>query len=218
MDFSGIWQYIPNLMGGLKTTVMLSVCALTTSIIFGTVLVVVGRSRLSFIRALVRVYTEIILGIPVLVLVYIIFFVFPDFGIRLSPIVAGLLALTLYYAPYMAEVIRGAVNSVSAGQIESGLIIGMTKWQIGSRVIAPQAIGVALPTLTGISIGLCKDTAILSVISVIELAFQTKQVVSRTYAPFETYIIVAFMYWSMLTLFEIAMRKLERQVTSYRAT
>ena len=218
MDFSGIWQYIPNLMGGLKTTVMLSVCALTTSIIFGTVLVVVGRSRLSFIRALVRVYTEIILGIPVLVLVYIIFFVFPDFGIRLSPIVAGLLALTLYYAPYMAEAIRGAVNSVSAGQIEAGLIIGMTKWQIGSRVIAPQAIGVALPTLTGISIGLCKDTAILSVISVIELAFQTKQVVSRTYAPFETYIIVAFMYWSMLTLFEIAMRKLERRVTSYRAT
>ncbi len=218
MDFSGIWQYIPNLMGGLKTTVMLSVCALTTSIIFGTVLVVVGRSRLSFIRVLVRVYTEIILGIPVLVLVYIIFFVFPDFGIRLSPIVAGLLALTLYYAPYMAEAIRGAVNSVSAGQIEAGLIIGMTKWQIGSRVIAPQAIGVALPTLTGISIGLCKDTAILSVISVIELAFQTKQVVSRTYAPFETYIIVAFMYWSMLTLFEIAMRKLERRVTSYRAT
>lgn len=218
MDFSGIWQYIPNLMGGLKTTVMLSVCALTTSIIFGTVLVVVGRSRFSFIRALVRVYTEIILGIPVLVLVYIIFFVFPDFGIRLSPIVAGLLALTLYYAPYMAEAIRGAVNSVSAGQIEAGLIIGMTKWQIGSRVIAPQAIGVALPTLTGISIGLCKDTAILSVISVIELAFQTKQVVSRTYAPFETYIIVAFMYWSMLTLFEIAMRKLERRVTSYRAT
>ena len=217
MDFSGIWQYIPNLMGGLKTTVMLSVCALTTSIIFGTVLVVVGRSRLSFIRVLVRVYTEIILGIPVLVLVYIIFFVFPDFGIRLSPIVAGLLALTLYYAPYMAEAIRGAVNSVSAGQIEAGLIIGMTKWQIGSRVIAPQAIGVALPTLTGISIGLCKDTAILSVISVIELAFQTKQVVSRTYAPFETYIIVAFMYWSMLTLFEIAMRKLERRVTSYRA-
>ena len=179
---------------------------------------VVGRSRLSFIRVLVRVYTEIILGIPVLVLVYIIFFVFPDFGIRLSPIVAGLLALTLYYAPYMAEAIRGAVNSVSAGQIEAGLIIGMTKWQIGSRVIAPQAIGVALPTLTGISIGLCKDTAILSVISVIELAFQTKQVVSRTYAPFETYIIVAFMYWSMLTLFEIAMRKLERRVTSYRAT
>jgi polar amino acid transport system permease protein len=217
MDFSGIWHYIPYLLKGLQVTVLLSMGALTTSLILGIILMVVGRSRFSFVRTSARIYTELILGVPVLVLVYIIFFVFPDFGIRLSPVVAGLLALTLYYAPYMAEAIRGAVNSISKGQIEAGLTIGMSKWQISSRVIAPQAIGFALPTLTGITMGLCKDTAILSVISVVELAFQTKQVVSRTYAPFETYIIVAFMYWSMLSLFEIAMRKLERHVTSFRA-
>jgi polar amino acid transport system permease protein len=92
----------------------------------------------------------------------------------------------------------------------------MSIWQIGTRVIAPQAFGVALPVLTGIAIGLCKDTAILSVISVVELAFQTKQVVSRTYAPFETYIIVAAMYWCMLSLFEILMRSLEKRITAYR--
>ena len=69
---------------------------------------------------------------------------------------------------------------------------------------------------TGICIGLVKDTAILSVISVVELAFQTKQAVSRTYAPFETYFVVALIYWCMLSTFEVAMRWLERRITRYR--
>jgi His/Glu/Gln/Arg/opine family amino acid ABC transporter permease subunit len=216
MDFESIWNYFPVLFKGLQATALISLAALSTSLVMGVVLVVLGRSQFRAIRILTRVYTEIILGIPVLVLVYVIFFVFPEMGIRLSPINSGVLALTLYYAPYMAEAIRGAVNAVPEGQIEAGLTVGMSRWQIGSRVIAPQAIGVALPVLTGIAIGLCKDTAILSVISVVELAFQTKQVVARTYAPFETYIVVAAMYWCMLSLFEFMMRMLERRMTAYR--
>jgi polar amino acid transport system permease protein len=216
MDWSVFWKYFPQLLSGLQSTVLISLAALASSLVVGFLLVLAGRSSNKWVVRLTRAYTEMILGIPVLVLVYVIFFVFPDIGIVMSPLSAGLLALTLYYSPYMAEVIRGAFNAVPAGQIEAARTVGMSGFDIVRRVIAPQAIGVALPPLTGTSIGLCKDTAILSVISVVELAFETKQVVSRTYAPFETYLMTAAMYWVMLSAFELAMQRLEKRVTRYR--
>lgn len=216
MQFSAIWAYIPDLLSGLGTTVLVSLAAFCTAFAMGVVLVAAGLSRNSFLQAATRIYTEIILGVPVLVLLYVIFFVLPEWGMTMPPLYSGLVALTLYYAPYMAEVMRGAIKAVPAGQIEAAHTIGMSRLQIAIRVTAPQAIGVALPALAGITIGLCKDTALLSVISVAELSFQTKQVVARTYAPFETYVVVAAMYWVVLTLFEIGVRRLETSVTRYR--
>ncbi|MGE4250937.1 MAG: amino acid ABC transporter permease [Parvibaculaceae bacterium] len=217
MQFSAIWSYIPLLLAGLQATILISIAALCTSLVMGVALAAAGRSANWLLRIATRIYTEIILGIPVLVLVYVIFFVFPDLGMAMPPLYAGILALTLYYAPYMAEVIRGAIAAVPPGQVEAAQTVGMSGWHIATRVIGPQAMGIALPALAGISIGLCKDTALLSVISVVELSFQTKQVVSRTYAPFETYVVVAAMYWVVLTLFEIAVRRLETRMTRYRA-
>lgn len=216
MDFAPIWKYLPQLITGFQITLWISLISLITSMAMGIVLVVIGKAKNRAVQFIARIYTEVILGIPLLVLVYVIFFVLPDFGITLQPLQAGILALTLYYAPYMAEAMRGAVNAVPNGQIEAGLVTGLSRFQIAKRVVAPQAIGVALPVLTGISIGLCKDTAILSVISVMDLTFQTKQVVARTYAPFETYVVVAAMYWSALSLFEVIMRRVEKRVTRYR--
>jgi polar amino acid transport system permease protein len=118
----------------------------------------------------------------------------------------------------MAEVIRGALNAVPVGQVEAAHTIGMSAWQIVRRITVPQALGLAIPPLTGICIGLAKDTAILSLVSVPEFAYQTKQVVSRTYAPFETWFIVVICYYLILSLFEQAMRSLEGWVTRYRGT
>jgi His/Glu/Gln/Arg/opine family amino acid ABC transporter permease subunit len=216
MDWGLMWKYSPLLLNGLEATILISAAGLVLSLALGAVLVAAGRSGIRPLMVAARVYTEIILGIPILVLLYVIFFVMPDLGLVIEPLPAGLLTLTLYYSPYMAEVIRGAFNAIPGGQIEAARAVGMSGWQIAGRVILPQALGLALPPLTGICIGLVKDSAILSVISVVELAFQTKQVVSRTYAPFEIYLVVAAMYWVTLSLFENGMRGLERRVTRYR--
>lgn len=216
MDWGIIWKYLPMLLEGLKATIGISIAAICTALLMGAFLVIAGRSRSRWTREVTRLYTEAILGIPILVLLYIVFFVFPRAGIVISPLAAGLLALTLYYSPYFAEVIRGAFNAIPSGHVEAGRVVGMSEFQIVRRIIVPQAIGVALPPLTGTCIGLIKDTAILSVISVVELAFQSKQVMSRTYAPFETYLVVALIYWSMLSLFEVLMRRLEQRLTHYR--
>ena len=154
-------------------------------------------------RKAARAYTEIILGLPILVLLYLIYFVLPQIGVRIGEVAAGLLTLTLYYSPYMAEAIRGAIASVPSGQIDAARMVGLSPFRIFSRILLPQTLGLMIPPLTGIMIGLAKDTAILSVISVHELAYVTKRVVSRTYAPFEVWALVAAIYWISLTALEL---------------
>jgi polar amino acid transport system permease protein len=216
MDWGIIWKYAPVLFEGFKITLLLWVAGTVLAMLFAGVLVIGSRSRYKAIVFMVRLYTEFILGIPVLVLLYVVYFVLPKFGLLIPAVPAGLLTLTLYHSPYMAEVVRGAINAVPVGQIEAGRAIGMSGAQVAWRIIIPQALGVAIPPMTGQCIGVAKDTAILSLISVQELTFQTRQVVSRTYAPLETWFIVVVFYYAVLTVFEHAMRFLERRVTRYR--
>jgi His/Glu/Gln/Arg/opine family amino acid ABC transporter permease subunit len=216
MDWAALWQYAPLLLDGLRLTIIVSIVGAVLALSFGGLLVTSASSGWRPLAIGVRLYTELILGVPFLVLLYVIYFVLPQLGFRLSELPTGLLTITLYYGPYMAEIIRGAVMAVPQGQIEAARTIGMSGLQIAYRVVVPQALGLMIPPLTGICIGLAKDTAILSVISVHELAYATKQVVSRTYAPFEVWTMVALLYWMLLTSFEVGMRSFERRATRYR--
>ena len=216
MELSIIFKYAPMLLQGLQLTIIISIGGIICSLVLGSVLVALSRSGIRAVVILVRVYTEIILGIPVLVLLYLIYFVLPEVGIRFSEIPTGLLTLTLYYSPYMAEIIRGAINAIPTGQVEAARTVGMSNFQIAKRIMVPQALGLAIPPLTGICIGLVKDSALLSIISVHELAYQTKQAVARTFAPFELWAFVAFCYWAILSFWEVSMRKVEKRVTRYR--
>lgn len=211
-------ENLPVLVEGLKLTIVLACAGMFLALLLGSVIAAMRRSRFKLVERSARVYTEIILGVPVLVLMYVIFFVLPDFGIVVDPITTGLLTLMLYYSPYIAEVIRGALNAMPTGQVEAAHAIGMSNLHIMQRILLPQAVGLMLPALTGLFIGLLKDTALLSVISVAELTFQAKQVVSRTYAPFEIYVLVAIGYWILNFSLEQSLRRLEYRITRYRAT
>ncbi len=207
---------LPLLAAGLQWTVIVSILGMVMAFALSLVLVAMRRSRHRFLRAPARIYTEIVLGIPILVLLFIVFFVLPQAGLVIDPLPAGLITLMLYYSPYLAEVIRGALNAVPQGQIEAARTIGMSRVRVAQRIVAPQAIGLMLPPMTGLFIGLTKDTAILSVISVAELTFQAKQVISRTYAPFEIYVLVAAGYWILTFVLETSLRRVETSVTRYR--
>lgn len=207
---------LPLLAAGLRWTIVVAILGMFLALALSVVLVAMRRSPHRILRAPARIYTEIILGVPILVLLFIVFFVLPEAGIVIDPLPAGLVTLMLYYSPYLAEVIRGALDAVPAGQIEAARTVGMSRFRIAQRIVAPQAIGLMLPPLTGLFIGLTKDTAILSVISVAELTFQAKQVIARTYAPFEVYVLVAAGYWVLTFVLESALRRAETSVTRYR--
>lgn len=218
MDWAALLPYLPDLARGFGVTVALTFGGAACALAMAVGLVLATSTGGQAIQRSIRIYTEIILGLPILVLLYLIYFVLPQFGIRIGEVAAGILTLTLYYAPYMAEAIRGAIASVPAGQVEAARMIGLAPSQIFIRILLPQTLGLMLPPLTGILIGLAKDTAILSVISVHELTYATKRVVSRTYAPFEVWALVAGIYWVALSALEVLMRRLEWRVTRFRSS
>ncbi len=216
MDFASLVPHLPALARGFGATILLTLTGALCALVAACVLVVAQENGPRSLKMAVRAYTEIILGLPILVLLYVIYFVLPQIGIRIGEFAAGILTLTLYYSPYMAEAIRGAIAAVPHGQLDAARMVGLSPFTILTRIIMPQTIGLVIPSLTGLLIGLAKDTAILSVISVQEFAYVTKQVVSRTYAPFETWALVAAVYWVALTGLEIGMRRLERRTTRFR--
>ncbi|MEQ8964966.1 MAG: amino acid ABC transporter permease [Azospirillaceae bacterium] len=217
MDWGLMLENTPLLLLGLRWTIVVSSAGMALALALAVGLVAMGRTSNRLVRGIARVHTEIILGTPNLVLLFIVFFILPEVGLVIEPFTAGLITLGLYYSPYLAEVIRGAMNAVPRGQIEAGEAIGLSGPRILTRIVGPQAIGMALPPATGLFIGLIKDSAILSVISVAEMTFQAKQVIARTYAPFEVYVLVAVGYWVLTFLLELGLRRLEGRVTRYRS-
>jgi His/Glu/Gln/Arg/opine family amino acid ABC transporter permease subunit len=216
-DLSVVLSVLPELSRGLLTTLQASVTCCVLAISFGAGLATLGGRRSRLVRGLVAGYIDFMRGIPPLVLLLIAFYVLPSFDVVLDSWTTGILSLSLYYAAYIAEVIRGAVMAIPDGQREAALVIGMPQHQVVTRVVLPQALGVMVPPLTGLRIGIVKDTALLSVISVSEFTFMAKQAVSRTYAPFEVYFLVACGYWALTSTIDLSMRRLERRATWYRA-
>ncbi|CAN7758982.1 ABC transporter permease subunit [Caballeronia sp. dw_19] len=206
---SGYW---PELVQGLGGTIWLCAAGAVMSGVLGVLLTIGQRRGAVWLVALIRGYTALTLGLPLLVLLYVTFFVLPEFGVLLPAPLIGTVTLAIYYGPYVAEVIQAAIAAVPAGTIEAGVAIGMSPARIARRIIAPQAMPLLLPTLTGLSIGLVKDSALLSMISVHEFMFAAKAVVSETYAPLEVYFVVALVYWAATSVIHLSTRHWERRL------
>ncbi|MCY0389495.1 ABC transporter permease subunit [Robbsia sp. Bb-Pol-6] len=201
-----------GLARGFVDTLWLCLLGGTMAGVLGIVLLAGQRRGGTFLARLLRLYTDITLALPLLVVLYVAFFVLPAFGVLLPARLVGTLTLAVYYAPYIAEVIRAAVAAVPAGTVEAGTAIGMSPWAIGWRIVTPQALPLLLPTLTGLAIGLLKDSALLSIISVHEFMFAAKEAVSETYAPLEVYLVVALVYWAATATLHAASRHWEKRL------
>jgi His/Glu/Gln/Arg/opine family amino acid ABC transporter permease subunit len=219
MDLSVIVEYAPGLFQGLLQTLWLAALASVTAVVFAGLLTWIRLSdRAPWLRRAATLYTDFILGLPLLVLLYVLFFVLPDYGMTLSSQSVGLIALTLYYGPYLGEVLRAAFSAIAPGQTEACNALAMSGWQRLRHVLLPQALPVALPPASGLFIGLLKDTALLSVISVEEFMYAAKQAISQSYAPLEIYLAVALCYWLLTLVIDAASGALERRLTRHRMT
>lgn len=210
---SGHWL---ELAAGFGNTVWLCAAATAMTSMVGVLLTVGQRRGGPWLGAMIRGYTALTLGLPLLVLLYMMFFVLPDFGVLLPAPLVGTITIAIYYGPYVAEVIQAAMSAVPVGTIEAGFAMGMSPATIVHRIIAPQALPILLPTLTGLLIGLIKDSALLSVISIHEFMFAAKRIVSETYAPLEVYFVVAMVYWAATSAIHFLTRLWERRIDVVR--
>jgi His/Glu/Gln/Arg/opine family amino acid ABC transporter permease subunit len=210
-DLSVIAYGLPIFAEGLVNTVMFCAVAIAAGLPLGAALALARLARRGIFRVLATGFVETLRNTPFLVQVFLLYFALPALGMRLGATTAGLIALTAYAGAYFSEAIRGAILSVPRGQLESARALGMPHLRAVRRIVAPQMMGYLLPALTNQMIGVIKDSAVLSVITVPDMAMAAQQVLGETFAPVESYVMVAVLYWVLTAAVAALMMRLERR-------
>lgn len=199
----------PYLLKGAILTIELTFCAMILALVVGLFLGLGRISKNKLIYSSVTVYIEVIRGTPLLVQLFIIYYALPDYGIYLTPFLAGTIGLGLCYAAYVAEIYRAGIQAVPKGQIEAALSLGMRKRKAMRRIILPQAVKIILPPVTNNFISMLKDSSLCSVITVVELMRQAQIYVASTFRTMEVYLMVAIIYLSLAYPLSVIVSKLE---------
>ncbi|MFB9135027.1 amino acid ABC transporter permease [Vibrio olivae] len=215
MDWSSVVSSLPTLTDGFIYTLKLCLLSATLTLLLGALIAFVLLRNPLKLRRIVQVYSDITLSLPLLIVLYVLYFVLPEFDVIWSSPTVGIVALTLYYSPYVAQVIRSAIRNLPQGQWEACHSLGMNRRQTLGKVVLPQCVPQMISPLVGLLIGLIKDSALLSVISVQEFMYAAKQAISETYAPLEIYLTVAAIYWILNSIIDWLARRTESRMTRY---
>ena len=209
-SFAGFREFLPGLLEGALITIQITVggCALALACAF-----VAGLSKMYGpwpVRWLAVGYIEVFRGTSALVQLFWLFFVLPHFGVTLEPMTVAVLTLGLNVGAYGAEVVRGAVSSVARGQWEATVALNMSRTQALRRIILPQALVAMIPPWGNLFIELLKATALVSLITISDLAFKAQQMNATTYRTVEIFSIVLVFYLAIAMVITIGMQTLER--------
>lgn len=190
-------EHFPYLLQGAVVTLELSVLSMALGIVLGLVIALGRMSGRWWLELPLRAYVEVWRDVPLIVQLLVIYFTLPTIGIVLPGFWAGILGLSLNMGAYLSEVFRAAIQSIDPGQREAGLSIGMSRTMIYSRVILPQALRIAIPTVGGYFISLLKDSSLVSFIAVNELLRHGSILINNTFRSMEIYLMVAIIYFIM---------------------
>lgn len=201
----------PFLLQGAMYTVLFAAVSMVLGLILGFSVAVVRVTKVPVVSQIAAVYVSAFRGTPLLVQIFVLYYGLPSAGIEFTPVTAGILALTLNVAAYLSESMRGAILGIDKGQWEAGLSVGLTWGQTLWNIITPQALRLAVPSLSN---SLIKDTSLISVITVTELMLATKEVIAETFQPLPLYLAAAGIYWLLSALFERVQKALENRLTA----
>lgn len=204
----------PFLLQGAMYTVLFAAVSMVLGLILGFSVAVVRVTKVPVVSQIAAVYVSAFRGTPLLVQIFVLYYGLPSVGIEFTPVTAGILALTLNVAAYLSEFMRGAILGIDKGQWEAGLSVGLTWGQTLWNIITPQALRLAVPSLSNSLISLIKDTSLISVITVTELMLATKEVIAETFQPLPLYLAAAGIYWLLSALFERVQKALENRLTA----
>ncbi len=202
-------QAAPSLLRGLRVTFEVSVLSVALALAVGVLFGVALAYGPLLLRLPIRAAVDVVRGIPVLVLIFFVYYVFPAMGIELDAFVAAVAALSLFSACQVAEITRGAITSVHHGQMEAARAIGLTFPQCLVSVIFPQALRRFLPPWINSVTDTVKGSALVSLLGIVDLMLAIQQVIGRTYEPMPFYILGALIYLAINYALSSASRRLE---------
>lgn len=206
----------PKLLSyGIRVTIPLTILSFVIALAVAVIVALIQYANIKVLRQICRFYIWITRGTPLLVQLYIAFFGLPSIGITLDAFVAAMLVIGFNEGAYMAETIRGALESVSRGQLEAGYCVGMTFPKIMWHVVLPQAFRTAFPALGNSMIAMLKETSMAATITVMEMFRQAQVINGRVYESFGLYVEVALIYLAFCTILSWLQKRGEKRLAGY---
>jgi polar amino acid transport system permease protein len=209
--FSDAVEFFPILLQGVWLTIVVTIGSLALSTVLGLFWALMRVSGIGVLVGLSAGLINVIRGIPIIVLLFYLYFVMPDFGVAMSALQASILGLGIAYSAYQSENFRAGIEAIDKGQIEAAQTIGMGWWLTMRRVVLPQAVKIVLPPYGNIMIMLLKDSSQASTITVAELALQGKLIASSTFKNTSVFTLVALMYLTMSIPLILLVRHFEKK-------
>lgn len=219
INFNFVWKYADKLYWGLVLSIELAFISILIGCVIGLALAVVYNDGHPWLKRAVSAYVEVVRNLPLLLLIYLIFYGIPSIGgFAFDATESFVLTLSLYAGAYLVEVFRAGLAAVSPGVIDAGKAIGLTAWQRFAYVRFPTMLRIVLPSLSNAFISLFKDTSLASVIAVPELTFGANWIKTNTFRAVEVWIVVAAVYLVVGWILLAALRLMERVLMPGRRT
>lgn len=213
-SFSFMSQYWMMFVQGVITTIELAIISIVFGFIIGIVLAILKKSKYAILSIFAKAYIGFIRDTPLLIQIYIVYIGLPMiFDVNISDFATGVIALTLYSAAYIAEIIRSGIESLPIGQFEASLALGMNKWKMMRDIILPQAIKNILPALGNQFIGNVKDSSLVSVLGITDLMYQAQTVRGSTALGVQPILVAAAIYLVITWILNCGMSYAERRMS-----
>ena len=187
-------EIFPDILKCLPVTVGSTLVAFVVAALVGLVLAVLLQTKIKWLRKILLILVDLIRSTPLLVQLYVIYYVLPNYGLLLTPFVTGVIGLGIHYSTYLSEVYRSGIDAIPKGQWEAADCLGLTKLQTWVKIVIPEAIPPILPVIGNYLITMFKETPILSAISLIEILQEAKILGSRSFRYIEGFTIVGVLF------------------------
>ncbi|MGB2991075.1 MAG: amino acid ABC transporter permease [Paenisporosarcina sp.] len=205
----------PYVLSGIGYTLLIALVSMVVGLIIGFFLALARTSSLLILQWPARMYISFMRGVPILVILFLLYFGFPVIGIEFSAVQAALIGFSLNSAAYMAEILRSSLSSVDIGQWESSIALGLSYWQSMKRIILPQSVRIAIPPLSNVLMDLIKASSLAAMITVPEIFQKARIVGAREYDLLTLLILVALIYWAICSVMTVLQNYLEKRYAKY---
>lgn len=210
--FADLGAYAPEILKGLRNTILLSVTITLTGLLGGIAVFGLALSPNRIVRFITQSYISLFIGTPLIVFLFLLYYGLPQLGLTLSPFVIAVFGFTLNVSAYNARYLTIAYKGLDQAELESARAQGFSRFQVFRLITAPQSLRMSVPALTNQAIQNLKDSSIVFLIQYIEFFAQMQEVASRTFLFFKTYLFTAFVYLLLVSMIVLAARQLERKV------
>ncbi|WP_139471184.1 amino acid ABC transporter permease [Campylobacter armoricus] len=212
MDVDFLIKFSPMFLQASWLTLKLAIYGVFFSFIVGLFCITISYFKFSFLNLLCKTYIEFSRNTPLLIQLFFLYYALPEFNIHLSSFACAVVGLSFLGGSYMAESLRAGMEAVKKQQYESGLSLGLSKWQNFRYVIMPQTVGIAMPSISANIIFLLKETSVVSIIALADLVYVAKDLIGLYYKSNEALFALVFCYLILILPLSLVLNRIEKRL------